>query len=173
MTSHKPFLIKTITLAIAICCFKLTIAQSDKFRAIIVVEDSIIAHGSHVIFPLLKDTIKIGDNNIAIIDLSNPKNRLFYFTWTGWNSKIFRFDSDSASDEIRKVKVPDTSFYRQFQQKNICPVCLKSRFLIPIVYSFPTEKMFNKAKRNKLRLGGCIIYCYSAKFYCKKDNFEF
>ncbi|HEY8934896.1 MAG TPA: carboxypeptidase-like regulatory domain-containing protein [Cyclobacteriaceae bacterium] len=45
--------------------------------------------------------------------------------------------------------------------------------LIPIVYGLPSEKLIEKSKEGKVRLGGCIVTGCDPKWYCKEHNIEF
>jgi hypothetical protein len=45
--------------------------------------------------------------------------------------------------------------------------------VIPISYGKPTPKGFKESDEGKIKLGGCVIYANSPKWYCKKDNIEF
>ena len=164
---------KTILTIITLFSWTFTYSQNNTFKAQIFIEESSVVSGGVVIFPLTKDTIAIGSSDTAMIDLSSPNNRIFYFLWSGWKSKVFRFDKNNPSNDIKKVYVPDTIFYRHYEEKKTCPICLKSKHVIPIKYGMPTKKMFGQAKHGKFRLGGCIINEDNPKFYCKSDNFEF
>jgi len=164
---------KTVFTIFFLSAWTFSFAQSNKFKAQLFVEDSSQVSGGVIIFPLKRDTSTIDNSDIAIIDLSKPENRVFYFLWSGWKSKVFRFDTNQTSFEVKKVWVPDTVFYRQFEEKHICPICLKSKPLIPIKYGMPTKKMLRQAKNGEFRLGGCMISVDSPKLYCKLDDFEF
>lgn len=148
-------------------------SQSDKFKAQLYIEDTTVVAGGAVIFPLTKDTIIIKySDTVTIVDLNNLNHRLFYFMWSDLVSKVFRFENNIASDTIQKINLPDTLFYSHFEEKHICPICLKSKYLIPISYGLPLPKQFKLADKGKLRLGGCV-YDFEKKYYCKKDDFEF
>jgi hypothetical protein len=164
---------KTILTFLTFFAWSFCYSQSNQFKAQIFIEDSLPASGGMVIFPLTKDTVPIGSNDTALINLNNPNHRIFYFLWSGWKSKIFRFNTNETSDEINKIIVPDTLFYQQFEEKNTCPVCLKTKSVIPVIYGMPTRKMFRNTKSGKYRLGGCIITQDNPKYYCKADDFEF
>lgn len=54
----------------------------------------------------------------------------------------------------------------------ICPYGHKNN-LTSIVYGEPTKGLLKKAKKGKIKLGGCIVsYCYP-KWYCKKHKIKF
>ncbi|MBC9928965.1 hypothetical protein ICL07_01180 [Chitinophaga qingshengii] len=69
--------------------------------------------------------------------------------------------------------MPDTSFYEPFAAKKTCPVCLSRKNVIPVLYGFPSPKMFRDADAGKIALGGCVIGDYHPTRYCKKDHLEF
>lgn len=164
---------RTLTIILALIVSTSCYSQSDKFRAQIFIEDSLQVAGGLIIFPLTGDSITIDNSDtVAIIDLNDPKHWVFYFLWSGWASKIFRFDTNTTASDIQKINVPDTIFYKEFEEKHICPICLKSKYLIPIVYGMPLPKVFKLANKNKVRLGGCV-YDFEKKYYCKRDDFEF
>ena len=54
-----------------------------------------------------------------------------------------------------------------------CPVCRKKDQVVPIVYGKPGKKLMDKAKRGKVRLGGCVLSEDSKSRYCKRDDKEF
>lgn len=164
---------KTVLTILILFTWTFSFAQSEKYKAQLFVEDSLQVSGGVIIFPLKKDTSTIDISDIAVIDLNRPENRVFYFLWSGWKSRIFRFDTNQTSFDVKKVLVPDTLFYRQFVEKHICPICLKSKTLIPIKYGMPTEKMFRHSNKGKFRLGGCVVNADSPQLYCKLDDFEF
>jgi hypothetical protein len=147
--------------------------SQNRFKAQLYVENSLPVSGGLIIFPLTGDTVDIPtSDNIAIVDLNFPERRLFYFSWLDLTSKVFRFDTNVVDDNIQKVNLTDTIFYRQFQAKHICPICLHSKYLIPVVYGMPSKKQFMLAQKGKIQLGGCN-YNIGKKYYCKKDAFEF
>ncbi len=163
------------TLLTVFCFFTLfsAVAQSSVFKGCIYLEDSVTVSNGFVVFPLTKDTVFTDKSGIISFELTNPKYRLCYFTWMGLKSKIFRFTSIEAPVSIQKVFVPDTAFYRPFYEKHVCPVCLKSKYVIPIVYGYPSPKMFKRFKKKRIMLGGCIIQEYQPEFFCRRDEFEF
>lgn len=149
------------------------LGQNTIFKGTILVNDSFGVRGGLVIFPLIKDTITIDKTGIIKFDLSDPSKRVFYFTWTGWKSKIFRFDHQYVDSGLIDVKLPDIAYYDEFQNKKLCPLCRLSDEIIPVIYGLPSKKMMRDAKRGKYQLGGCVIMENNSKFFCKKDNFEF
>jgi len=162
-------LLTILLFIISTTCF----SQGDKFKAQLYIQDTIGVAGGAVIFPLTSDTINIKySDTVTIIDLNNLNHRLFYFMWSGLVSKVFRFDTNNTSSNIQKVNLPDTIFFKHFEEERVCPICLKSKYLIPISYGLPLPKQFKLADKGKLRLGGCV-YEIEKKYYCKKDDFEF
>jgi hypothetical protein len=164
---------KVIFLLFCIVFFNSLSGQNTFFKGTIVVNDSFGVRGGFVVFPLIKDTLGIDETGIAKIDLSNSSRRIFYFSWTGWKSKVFRFDKKYIDSNLTDVKLPDTSYYKDFRDKKICPVCLHSNEIIPIVYGLPSKKMIRESRRGKYQLGGCIIMETNPQLFCRKDNFEF
>lgn len=55
----------------------------------------------------------------------------------------------------------------------ICPICHKKDKVIPIIYGLPIKKTMKKAKKGKLRLGGCMVSDCDPYWYCKRDEKEF
>jgi hypothetical protein len=164
---------KAFFVIITLLTCTISYSQNQKFKAQVFIGDSSLVSGGVVIFPLTKDTLEIGNSDSAIIDLNNFENRVFYFLWSGWKSKVFRFDDNNYSNDFTKVYVPDTIFYRIYEEIHICPICLKSKNVIPIKYGMPTQRMLVQAKHKKIRLEGCLKTEEIAKFYCKVDDFEF
>lgn len=58
-------------------------------------------------------------------------------------------------------------------KKKICPKCQKTDEVIPIVYGYPTESLFEKAEKGKVLLGGCCVMDIYPKWYCKRDKIKF
>ena len=164
---------KIIITIIAVFYWTFTHSQSNIFKAQIFAEDSSLLVGGAIIFPLTKDTLAIGSSNTAVIKLNNLNNRIFYFVWFGLKSKVFRFTNNETSSDTQKIYVPDTLFYQEFEKKLTCPICLKSKQVIPITYGKPSLKTIQEANLGKCRLGGCIVGWYSPRYYCKLDDFEF
>ena len=50
--------------------------------------------------------------------------------------------------------------------KSQCPKC-KSKKVIPIVYGFPSAKMFKLSEEGKIKLGGCIVISNNPNYFCK------
>lgn len=59
-------------------------------------------------------------------------------------------------------------------RSGVCPICRKMESVTPIVYSYPTGVLFEKARQGELVLGECIVdeYC-QPRWYCKRDEKEF
>jgi len=146
-------------------------SQSQTFKAVLLIKDGSIINAGSIVFPPKRDTVYLTDT--AVIDLTIRQNRIFYFDWGGWKSKVFRFDSDCADDSVHKVSLQDTIFYKHHQQIHLCPVCLKSNSLIPIVYGFSSSEMVRQARHNIIRLGGCLVWEIMPLLYCRKDDLEF
>jgi len=151
----------------------ITKGQNHVFSTKVVVPELGVVGGGVVIFPKTKDTLQMPDDGIVIVKLAAKENRLFYILWSGWKTQIFRFEKGQCDSGIFTAVVPDTSFYQKFYATKKCPVCLRSNPILPITYGMPTPKMFKKARKGKMYLGGCVIEENSPKFYCKRDEFEF
>ncbi len=54
----------------------------------------------------------------------------------------------------------------------ICPYGHEDH-IIPILYGFPSEKAFESAEKEELKLGGCIISDCNPHLYCKKHKINF
>ena len=155
----------------SICIF--TKGQNDIFRTKVIVPDIGVVGGGFVIFPQKKDTVAMSDDGIVKVNLSVKENRLFYILWSGWKTKIFRFENGQCDTSLFTAIVPDTSYYQSFYQTGRCPICLRSKEVQPIIYGMPTPKMMKKASKGKMYLAGCVMYDYGPHFYCKRDEFEF
>lgn len=147
--------------------------QNDVFRTKVVIPELGVVGGGVVIFPQKKDTVQMSEDGIVTVNLAAKENRLFYILWSGWKTQIFRYETGQCDSSLFTAIVPDTSFYQKFYAAKQCPICLRSKYVLPITYYLPTKKMFRKASRGKMYLGGCMVYDYSPHFYCKKDEFEF
>ncbi len=53
-----------------------------------------------------------------------------------------------------------------------CPKC-RSTNVIPIVYGFPSEELFERADRGEVKLGGCVIEDDNPNYFCKDCEAEF
>ena len=80
---------------------------------------------------------------------------------------------------INQIKIDSTSHNMVFYYPEPCKTGIKecpyghSDKLIRIVYGLPTKRAMRKAKRGKIRLGGCIVSDCDPQWYCKKHNIEF
>ncbi|MBK7131083.1 MAG: hypothetical protein IPM74_11270 [Crocinitomicaceae bacterium] len=45
--------------------------------------------------------------------------------------------------------------------------------IIPIVYGYPSEELFNQSDSGLVMLGGCMISDCDPYWYCKKHNLSF
>ena len=54
-----------------------------------------------------------------------------------------------------------------------CPIDGHSDQIIPIIYGMPSEKLWIKADKGKVKLGGCLVSDDNPKWYCKKHGVEF
>ncbi len=59
------------------------------------------------------------------------------------------------------------------EQLPICPVCNRSDMVIPIVYGFPGEELFEESEKGLVMLGGCCVDDRNPEWYCKRDEKEF
>ena len=150
-------------------------AQSQKksFRGLMVYPGGGPMPYGYVAFPISKDTIEIDSTGRVNIDLKDPKNRVFFVSNGDIKGKVFRFEDGYAPDSLHLIPIPDTSFYRIYQKKGVCPICRLTKSVVPIVYGLPDQTLFRSAKKGKIVLAGCIIPEYPLKFYCKRDAFDF
>ncbi len=136
-------------------------------------DDSTQLGVGQIIFPISSDTMHLDTSGIVQIDLTKENHRVFYYEWGGWLSRIYRFPQVTVADTLAIIKAPDYQYYTDFAVRKKCPVCLSGRHIIPIVYGYPSPKMFRKSHAGKISLGGCMVHQYSPRFYCKKDDFQF
>ena len=59
------------------------------------------------------------------------------------------------------------------EQLPVCPVCKRSDMVVPIVYGFPGEELFEESEKGLVVLGGCCIVDGNPAWYCKRDEKEF
>jgi len=162
-----PLLVALI-LSVHICT-----GQTSKFRAIVMMDDSLQLNIGEIIFPLSKDTMYVDTSGIIHIDLTKENHRVFYYAWGEEQSRIYRFPKATVADTLVTIRVPDYQYYADFVARKKCPVCLSGRHVVPILYGYPSPKMFRKSDAGKISLGGCILSEYSPRLYCKKDDFRF
>jgi hypothetical protein len=166
-----PFM-RTLLIISILLSFSQLSAQTV-FNGRLTLQDTLFPNDGSIIFPLLSDTIKTDSYNQISIDLADSSHRIFYLIWTDWRSRVFRFTNGICVDTIYDIKIPDDNFYLEFQQKRVCPICFQAKYLIPIIYGLPDDKLIKQAKRNKVVLAGCITYDNSPKYFCTKDKFQF
>jgi len=165
----KTLILLSILLSAADCCF----SQNTIFKGKILLEDSFTVNDGFVVFPIKGDTVYIGKSGIVSIDLNQKSNRIFFFQWMDWKSKVYRFSTEKTQNKVFDVNIPDQKFYKNYQAQKICPICFKTGSIVPIIYGFPSEKDFHEAEEGKIYLGGCTINEYQPKFHCKDDKFSF
>ena len=61
----------------------------------------------------------------------------------------------------------------EHEQPPVCPVCNRSDMVIPIVYGFPGEELFEESEKGLVMLGGCCVDDGNPGWYCKRDKKEF
>jgi len=77
---------------------------------------------------------------------------------------------DSITVDTEK-KVYDFSYPKPcISSDKVCPKGHKHH-IIPIVYGLPNQKTMKKAKKNKVKLGGCNPYC--EKWHCTEHDLDF
>lgn len=54
-----------------------------------------------------------------------------------------------------------------------CPVCRKTKHVIPIVYGLPASGLIEQEKQGKVVLGGCLVSYCDPNWFCKKDKIRF
>jgi hypothetical protein len=165
----KTLILLSILSIAAECSF----SQNTIFKGKILLEDSFTVNDGFVVFPIKRDTVYIGKSGIVSIDLSQENNRVFFFQWMDWKSKVYRFSTEKSQSKVFDVNIPDQKFYKNFHAQKICPICSKAGAVIPIIYGFPSEKDFHEADDGKIYLGGCDIHEYQPKYHCKDDKFSF
>ncbi len=158
---------------ITLFSFTGSIAQSHEFRGKTVMSNGAEIGVGTIIFPLLKDTIEIGETSTIKVDISQKGRNLFYYRWGDWKSQVYRFPGGFCADTLVTVVVPDSGYYASFSKQKKCPVCLSGKNVVPILYGLPEKALLRKAKKRKAYLGGCIVSEDSPRAYCRKDDFEF
>lgn len=129
----------------------------------------------YIVFPLTHDSVALEDTDMVTIDVAPPQHRVFYICYTAGKRKspLYRFSEGTVTDTLVVIYIPDTLFYKPFAAKGTCPVCLSRKNVVPVLYGFPSPRMFRAANAGKIALGGCVIWDYNPTRYCKKDHFEF
>jgi len=56
--------------------------------------------------------------------------------------------------------------------KKVCPQG-HSDYIISIIYGYPTNRNLKKAKKGKIKLGGCVVTDCDPKWHCTKHNIDF
>jgi hypothetical protein len=57
------------------------------------------------------------------------------------------------------------------RRKAVCPKC-QSKEVVKIIYGYPTHKLFEEARAEKVKLGGCVISSDSPNYACKSCRHE-
>lgn len=126
-----------------------------------------------LVFPLLKDKVMIDSTGQFQVDISDAKHRVFYLSNGDVNGKIFRVDSTWDLGKTYQTIIPDIPFYAHFRKSHVCPICLKSKNIIPVVYGLPGKSLLKKAEKGLVMLMGCIVPQNQDEYYCKTDDFYF
>jgi hypothetical protein len=179
LTAVMCYFLKTLILILSSL---LTVASKGQqmLKVRLVVEDSMVVTGGLVIYPLQKDTVPIDrSTDIALLDLASINSKPFYFWWAGRKSKIFKANDFDTHKEILNISLPDTliEFYKEFQRKKVCPVCLQKKYLkkykvLGMPAGFSGTKRQTRANRKIIALA-CEPRPGGVQFYCEKDQFEF
>ncbi|NMC58438.1 MAG: carboxypeptidase regulatory-like domain-containing protein [Candidatus Methanofastidiosa archaeon] len=90
------------------------------------------------------------------------------FTMLGFRDKIIKDFVINEGLIIENFVFPDPCK----PSEKICPQG-HSDSIIPIIYGYPTKKQLKKAKKGKIKLGGCVITNCDPKWHCTKHNIDF
>jgi CarboxypepD_reg-like domain len=71
------------------------------------------------------------------------------------------------------IPFPWPCIYEKSRNNKTCPVCGKQDQVIPIIYGYPNKKMLRKAAKNKILIGGCLVFDCQPNWYCKRDFKKF
>ena len=148
-------------------------SQKRIFKGYMAYPDGVVMGYGMLIFPFLNDKVLIDSTGHFQIDISDPKHRVFYLSTGDAKGRIFKVDSTWNLENTYQALVPDTSFYNHYRKTRTCPICLKSKNTIPVVYGLPNTSVQRKAKAGKVKHMWCIVPQYSSKYYCKTDDFYF
>ena len=156
--------------------------QVNIFRGKLFITDGTVGYDPPVpiYFPLSGDTLYTDSSGAVAVDISRRKRRIFIIGERSGNSdymksRVSRFKNSKAPDTIHNILMPDTAYYYAYQQKKICPACLKSTSVKPIVYVHPVNAKKDKRKVNRedIRGIGCVVQLYLSRFFCRRDKFSF
>ena len=87
-------------------------------------------------------------------------------------AKDFLFENNlEMPDEIGNCYIGWIYRIRHVNNTRVCPDC--GGKLIPIVWGYPTPEMMQKAGREEIFLGGCVIGINPANYRCRNCGHEF
>lgn len=129
---------------------------------------------------LLKDTNIISETGIYVSNgkysFKNLYDGLYTLRFLRIGERPIVKDSivikNEETVELNVHPEKECHFHYPKGYKPHCPKNPLDKF-IPIVYGFPSPKMFKKAKAGKIRLGGCIVTDCDPHYYCPKHDLEF
>jgi transposase-like protein len=53
-----------------------------------------------------------------------------------------------------------------------CPRCHSSEQVVPIIYGYPSEELFEAADRGEVKLGGCVVTGDDPQWFCKSCDYS-
>jgi hypothetical protein len=115
-----------------------------------------------------------GDFELNNIPIGNYELKIITVVpFTGLRQDSLLVPVKVNSDTIINLSIdfPPPCFYKK--ENTICPICHKKDKVVPIVYGLPRKKIMKKAKKGKLKLGGCMASDCDPYWYCKRDEKEF
>jgi hypothetical protein len=107
-----------------------------------------------------KGNYAINNIPIGIYDLK--------LTLIGFRDKIIKDFAIKEEVRTENFVFPDPCK----SSKKVCPQG-HSDNIIPIIYGYPTNRNLNKAKKGKIKLGGCVVTDCDPKWHCTKHNIDF
>ena len=90
------------------------------------------------------------------------------FTTIGFRDKIINAIEIKEEQRTENFVFPDPCL----TSKKVCPQG-HSDYIIPIIYGYPTNRNLKKAKKGKIKLGGCVVTDCDPKWHCTKHNIDF
>ena len=110
-------------------------------------------------------TDKNGDYEIKDIPVGKYDLKI---SMLGFKSKIIKDIEIKENQNLESLTFPDPCV----PSERICPHVHKD-YIIPILYGYPTKSQLRKAKKRKIKLGGCVVTNCDPKWFCTKHNIEF
>lgn len=113
-------------------------------------------------------------NKKGVFSFDNVKPGDYTLTIKRSHNKIVLSQELRITDTVKHslhLKIPPDCPYDP--KAEVCPICRKADMVVPILYGFPSEEMFEASENGEIMLGGCEVTDCDPQHYCQRDKKEF